>query len=123
MDQPITIRQLKDALDRVNTRGMTTGIFVRAINDLAGRATTTDYIKISQGGTLNPVYKVAEQPTRRVQVGDLVTVGASFASTLPRVARVTTINVAKPWKVNGLVAVAISPEDADRIQASLGKVS
>lgn len=119
LDRPITLRQLVEAFGKINT--YKTGGLGRLVDQLVADTTQTDFIGVRFGGSREYVYRVAEQPARRVQVGDLVTVPPNSSVDQPQVARVTAINVPRSAFVSA-VAVAISPEDAKRIETSLGSV-
>lgn len=120
LDRPVTLRELLDA-----GKGSRLPAFMTRLANaiVAGReeASQTDFIR-TRGS--DRVFRVVSQPTRRVQVDDLVTVQARYQSNSPRVCRVSKINVPEPttphsdrWR-----AVAISPEDAARIEAALGPI-
>lgn len=121
LDRPVTLRELKDAFDserasRVNNT------FAKVVAKLVADASVTDFVKVRFGSAARRyVYRVSEQPARRVQVGDLVTVGPNGFSSQPQVGRVAEINVPAPTESQA-VCVAISPEDAARIEAALGSV-
>lgn len=125
LDQPITIRQLKRAYEKTHQAGSAALDFDRAVKHLVEDAEPkqTDFVKVTTG----EVVRVVGQPTRRVQVGDLMTVEAHASRVLgatPRVRRVAAINC--PFPVGEarppLKAVAISPDDAARIETALGRV-
>lgn len=120
LDKPLTLRDLKNTRDNLVSRGEICTLR-KVIDQLEKDLGTTDFVRVNFGGTSNYTYHVAEMPARRVKVGDLVTVQPSMMSARPQVVRVVEVNVPKP-KRSFAEAVAISPEDAARIEASLGRV-
>jgi hypothetical protein len=122
LDQPITVRQLADVVKDIRGSG-SMPTMRRVIDQLVTDASETDFIKVRFGsGRTDYVYRVAQQPARRVQVGDLVTVPPRpSVSSNPQVARVSEVNVHRP-PLSSRTAVAISPDDAERIEAAIGKV-
>jgi hypothetical protein len=127
LDQPVTLRALVDTYDELK-RGRATGAgstpsFKQVLRRLVKEASESDYIRVDFGGSIEYIYRIAAQPTsRRVQVGDLVTVPPSSMNSFPQVVRVTEINVPKPKSLTTKAAVAISPADAERIESALGPV-
>lgn len=123
LDQPITLRQLKQAFEEASPPPGRTfnNTFFRTVEALL-RPPETDYIAVNFGNSMRRyVYKVASQPARRVQVGDLVTIAPNMLSSQHQVVRVMEINVPKPATGGDTVAVAIAPDDAAKIEARLGK--
>jgi len=121
LDKPLTLRDLRNARDNVLANGGAPGLR-SVIAELEKDLGTTDFVRVNFGGKSNYTYKIAEMPTRRVQVGDLVTVGSNVITSRPTVARVSAVNVPEPRTGVGAKAVAISPEDAERIESALGRV-
>lgn len=132
LDLPITLRQLKDTYDAVHReRGASNLRTVlhrleqeaNAAREIVAKPELTDFIRLDFGGPQEYTYRIASQPlSRRVQVGDLVTVPPSVMSELPLVARVTKVNVGRPVAPRSKPVVAISPEDAATIEAAVGRV-
>lgn len=123
LDRPITLRELSEWTEsrKAAKKPTTLGAFVR---EALHKARKTDFVKVRFGGKMpEHTIRIVNQPTRRVQVGDLVTVAPNGWVAQPQVVRVREIDVPAPVipKANA-VAVAISPEDAERIEASLGRV-
>lgn len=132
LDQPITLRDLIETAAEVEKERRQYGLernsarFSEVVKRLQEKLSTTDFIGVRFGGAggygRQYVYKVAAQPAgRRVQVGDLVTVPANVNATQPQVVRVSEINVKRPH-ISTVKAVAISPDDAARIEAAVGPV-
>lgn len=126
LDRPVTLRELKDAFENNQSVALPNGLFTKTVATLVAKAEAdaqTDYVSVTFGGNRTYPYKIAEQPARRVQVGDLVTTGPNAYSSAPQVARVVAVDLPKSkYERIGALAVAISPEDAKRIEAALGKV-
>ncbi len=128
MDKPITIRDLERAAERLREMHLSAswlGWLLEALKyTRPGSAPVghTDYVRVRNTGTVSlDICKVARQPARRVQVGDLVTVAGD--SEPHRVKRVLEVDVPKPITTPVIrKASAISPEDAKRIEDELGRV-
>lgn len=100
--------------------------YIRQLNEhLRLYPVETDYVEVRFGGGFELyTYRIDAQPTsRRVQVGDLITVPATGSTRpQPQVVRVEKVNSPAPTRFTGKRAVAISPEDAARIERVVGKV-
>lgn len=120
LDRVVTVRDLSEAMQAARVKHGVAS--VRGLVEALTGPQKTDFVRVRFGSSINSyVYKVHEQPARRVQVGDLVTAPASSMSTQPQVARVIEIDVPTP-RISKRRCVAISPDDAARIEAALGTV-
>lgn len=124
LDRPLTVRDLINARETLGRNvPLNTRRLVEQLEKNAKTAPRTDFVRVSFGTGLGRLYtyRVANQPTRRVRVGDLVTVRPNEISSQPQIVRVVEVDVPEP-KVSNVSCVAISPEDAERIEAVIGKV-
>lgn len=124
LDQPVTLRALVDTYNDLKNgdeiKGRTPS-FRQVLNKLVHNATVSDFIRVDFGGPQTYVYRVAAQPTPRVQVGDLVTVPGSDYNAFPQVVRVVEVNVPKPKSLSTKPAVALSKDDAAKIESANGR--
>lgn len=123
LDRPITLRELSEWTEsrKAAKKPTTLGAFVR---EALHKARKTDFVKVRFAGKMvDHTIRIVNQPTRRVQVGDLVTMAPNGWVAQPQVVRVREIDVPAPAMLKAsAVGVAISPEDAERIEAVLGRV-
>lgn len=138
LDQTITLRQIVDAaavvekkyqekraeiIARRRAMGYDIPDSVRRpsmVNELVGEIQRsleeTDFIKVSFGNYKRYAYRVNHPASRRVKVGDLVTVPPSAASPNPQVVIVTDVNVQATTATK--TAVAIDPADRRKLEAA-----
>jgi hypothetical protein len=125
LDRPITLRDIAEARAALRAAGKLDSVrnVLDRIEATAVEPPRTDFIRVRFGTTTFTTCRVASQPARRVQVGDLVTVRRPDFNSVVRVVRVLAADVTPPGVLASIpLAVAISPEDAKRIEDVIGPV-